>query len=231
MNDLQKLGGIAALIEALAYTIGFVGLLTLFTPYFIGDDLDAIERVSFIVDHLAVMQAWYLILYIMFGVSLVVLAVALHERLKADAPGLMQVATPFGLIWAGLVLASGMIMVVGLETVAAMHETDAREASVAWQAIEPVGTALGGGTEVLGGVWLLLLSIAALRTHGLPRGLSYVGVVAGAAGALTVIPLLAELGALFGIGQLLWFVWIGVVLVRRPRRAAHAEIVSDLSRG
>jgi hypothetical protein len=186
MNNLQKLGGVAALIEALAYAIGFVGVLTLFTPYFIGDELDAVGRVAFIVDHLAVMQAWYLVLYVVFGVSLVLLAVALHERLKAGSPAMMQVATAFGLIWTGLVLASGMIFVIGLDTVALLHGDDPAQAAPIWRAIEAVGTALGGGVEIVGGLWLLLVSWAALRSGGLPRALNIVGLVAGVAGLLTL---------------------------------------------
>ena len=48
-----------------------------------------------------------------FGVFLVVLALALYERLKAGSPALVQMATAFGLIWAGLAIASGMIVNVG----------------------------------------------------------------------------------------------------------------------
>ena len=214
MNNLQKLGGVAALIEALAYAIGFVGVLTLFTPYFIGDELDAAGRVAFIVDHLGVMQAWYLVLYVVFGVSLVLLTIALHERLKAGSPAMMQVATAFGLIWAGLVLASGMIFVIGLDTVAVLHGDDPAQAALIWRAIEAVGTALGGGVEIVGGLWLLLVSWAALRSGGLPRALNIVGLVAGVAGLLTLAPPLDTLGALFGLGQLVWFVWLGTFMLR-----------------
>jgi len=214
MNNLQKLGGVAALIEALAYAIGFVGVLTLFAPYFIGDDLDAVGRVAFIVDHLAVMQAWYLVLYVVFGVSLVLLAVALHERLKAGSPAVMQVATAFGLIWAGLVLSSGMIFVIGLDTVAVLHGDDPAQAALTWRVIEAVGTALGGGVEIVGGLWLLLVSWAALRSGGLPRALNIIGLVAGVAGLLTLAPPLDILGALFGLGQLVWFVWLGTFMLR-----------------
>jgi hypothetical protein len=127
---------------------------------------------------------------------------------------MMQTATAFGLIWAGLVLASGMIVVVGLDTVADLHTADPVQAALVWQAIEAVGTAIGGGVEVVGGLWLLLVSWAALRSGGLPRALNVVGVVAGAAGILTVAPPLDAFGALFGIGQLVWFVWLSAFMLR-----------------
>ena len=39
-----------------------------------------------------------------------------------------------------------------------------------------------GEFEILGGLWILLISWAALRTGGLPRTLNYLGVVIGVAG-------------------------------------------------
>ncbi len=214
MNDFQKLGGVAALVQAITYIIGFAGLLTLFTPYFIGDELDAVGRVGFVSDHLAVMQAWHLVLYVVFGVALVVLALALHERLKAGAPAMMQTATAFGLIWAGLVLASGMISVVGMGAVSELYGSDPALAAVAWQAIETVANGIGGGVEIVGGLWLLLVSWSALRSADLSRALNYVGVVAGGAGILTIAPPLEAFGAIFGVGQIVWFVWVGVLLWR-----------------
>ncbi|MEX2582510.1 MAG: DUF4386 family protein [Gemmatimonadota bacterium] len=214
MRDLQKLGGVAALVQALAYAIGFAGLLTLFTEYFIDDELDAAGRVVFVGDHLAVMQAWYLVLYVVFGVALVILAVALHERLKGGAPAMMQIATVFGLIWAGLVIASGMISVVGMGAVTDLYGSDPALAATVWQAIEIVANGIGGGVEIVGGLWLLLISWSALRAGALSRALNYVGIVGGGAGIVTVVPVLADLGAIFGVGQLVWFVWLGVHLLR-----------------
>ncbi|MEX1022344.1 MAG: DUF4386 family protein [Dehalococcoidia bacterium] len=232
MNNFQKLGGVAALIQALAYAIGFVGLLTLFTEYFVGDELDAAGRVAFVRDHLAVMQAWHLVLYVVFGVALVILALALHERLKGGAPSMMQVATAFGLLWAGLVLASGMISVVGMGAVSDLHGSDPELAAAAWQAIEIVANGIGGGVEIVGGLWLLLVSWSALRCGGLPRVLSTIGVVSGVAGVLTVAPPLEALGAAFGLGQLVWFVWVGAVMLRHgqnvgPSRDAQAPALAD----
>ena len=60
---------------------------------------------------------------------------------------------------------------------------------------------LGGGNEIVGGLWVLLVSWAALRAGGLPRALNYLGLVIGVAGILTVVPALGELGAIFGLGQ------------------------------
>jgi len=52
---------------------------------------------------------------------------------------------------------------------------------VTWQGIEAVANGLGNANgEILGGLWMLLVSLAALRTGGLPKGLNILGVLVGA---------------------------------------------------
>lgn len=86
-------------------------------------------------------------------------------------------------------------------------------AATVWVAVDTVLTGLGGGNEVVGGVWVLLLSRVALGNGKLPKALNYLGVVAGAAGVATLVPALTDLGALFGLGLIVWFVWVGVILL------------------
>ena len=75
---------------------------------------------------------------------------------------------------------------------------------------------IGGGVELAGGLWVLLISWSALRQAAFPRWLNYLGIAVGVAGVLTVIPALKELGALFGLGQIVWFAWLGTVMLRAP---------------
>ena len=60
--------------------------------------VDPVKHAAFLVDHRVTMYAWNLTIYVVFGVLLVVLVLALYERLKAGSPALMQCATAFGLI-------------------------------------------------------------------------------------------------------------------------------------
>jgi hypothetical protein len=213
MNDLQKMGGVAALIEAATFVVGIALAFTILAPYATGD-LDPGQTVAFLADNGAILYVWNLTIYVLFGVFLVVLVLALYERLKAGSPAMAQTASAFGLIWAGLVIASGMIFNIGLGTVVDLYGEDPAQAASVWLAIASVQDGLGGGIEVVGGLWVLLVSWAALRARGLTRALNYLGMVIGVSGLLTVVPVLEVLGAVFGLGLILWFVWLGIVMLR-----------------
>jgi len=215
MIDLNRAGAVAAFVQAAAYVVGFVVLATVLNP--VGaESWSTAQKLGFVLDRKIGFQIWMIFIYVVFGIALVVLAVALHHRLRGQTSGLMQIATPFGLIWAGLVIASGMVASVGLDSVAALHVRDVEQAASLWVAIGAVQRGLGGGVEIVGGVWLMLLSVAALRTGALIRPLNHLGIVVGLTGLLTIVPPLGALGAVFGMGQILWFVGTGFVLLRRP---------------
>jgi len=215
----QKVGGIAALIAAATFLVGFGVFFTLLAPYSTGD-VDPGAYVAFLAANQAIMYVWNLIIYVAFGVVLVVLSLALYDRLKTVSPALMQTATAFGLIWAGLVIASGMVANNDLGVVVDLYGTDPAQAGLVWVALDSVENGLGGGNEIVGGLWVLLVSWAALRPGALPRALNVLGVVIGVAGILTIVPALEMLGAVFGLGLIAWFIWLGIVMVRGSASAA-----------
>ncbi|MBK9093303.1 MAG: DUF4386 family protein [Anaerolineae bacterium] len=220
MKSLQKSGGIAALYLAVAYLIGMVLFLVVLDYPSITDPA---QKVALLVRMQMVIFSTNLLMYVFFGVVLIVLALALYDRLKSGAPALMQVATVLGIIWAGSLIASGMVANAGIAPVVALYATDPAQAALTWQAIETVAGGLGNANgEILGGLWALLVSVAALRAGGLPKGLNILGLLVGAVGILSLIPGLTELLiGVFGLSQIIWFVGLGIVLLRsKPGRTA-----------
>jgi len=215
-TGLQKLGGISALIEALTWIIGFALYGTLLASANYGSSsIDPVTHAAFLVENQAIMYAWNLIIYVVFGIFLVVLSLALHDRLKESTPVLAQLATAFGLIWSGLVIASGMVANIGAGVIADVYAKDPVQAGSTWLSLQFVTDGLGGGNEIVGGIWLLLLSIAALRSAKLPKFLNYFGIVVSTAGIVTMIPAFGELGgSIFGLGFIVWFIWTGIAMVR-----------------
>jgi len=156
-----------------------------------------------------------LLMYVFFGVFLIVLSLALYDRLKSGTPAIMQVATVIGIIWAGSLIASGMVLNAGIAPVVALYTQDPARAALAWMEIETVASGLGNGNgEILGGLLTLLVSWAALRIGGLPKGLNILGLLVGAVGIISIFPGLTALTGIFGISQLVWYVGLGIVLLR-----------------
>ncbi len=222
MSTKHRIGGIAALIEAVTFIVGIAMFVTMLADYTSGDPTPA-ESVAFLVDNQVALYVWNAVIFIVFGVVLVPVVLALHERLKTGAPALAQASTAFGLVWVGLVLAAGMVTNIGIGTVVDLSETNPAQAESVWSALDAVQNGLGGGNEIAGGVWVLLVSLGALRAAVLPKGLNYLGAASGVAGLVTVVPPLEAVGAIFGVGLIVWFVWVGMVLVREPDDPSATE--------
>lgn len=208
MQSRLKIGALAAFAGAATYLFGFAVLL-LIPPE--TATASATEKLAFILAHKTLYQYWILTIYVLFGVLLAFLVTALQQS-KAV---LSTVGTVFGYVWVVLVIASGMLASTGLETVATLFEARPKQATALWLSIEAMQNGLGGGVEIVGGLWVFLISLQAIRqrrpcplVHGL-------GLLVGTLGILTVLPPLGYLAAAFGIGQIAWFVLIGLYLCKQ----------------
>jgi hypothetical protein len=214
MKNLQKMGGIAALIGAATNLLAIVMFITL-GPKGLGSDNPG-QVVAFLADNQAIMRVWYVIIYLVFGVSLIFLSLAIYERLKAGSPALVQAVTTFGLIWAVLVIVIGTLTINDLSTVVRLYGENPAQSATVWLTLDSVENGLGnnGGETMVNALWFLLLSWVALRARELPRVLNYLGVVIGVAGILSVV-LQPALAAVYGLGLIIWLVWLGIVMLRR----------------
>lgn len=209
MSDLQKIGGVAALFEAAIYISAFA-FFGAFWSYPI-DASDA-QKFVFLTNNQVVLSIVNLAMYVIFGLLLAVLVLALHQRMKIKAPVLSQVASVFGVVWVGLVISSGMIANIGLSAAIDLSVKNTEQAMTLWVVVNTVVEGLGGGNEVVGGLWVLLLSVAGLKVTELPKLLNGLGLFIGSVGICTVYP--AEiLTEIFGLGQIVWFSWLGVTML------------------
>ena len=215
---LGRIGGAAALLAAGTFGYGIAMFATSLADYTDPDATPA-ESVDFLVDHQGQLLAWYIGIFIVFGAALVPLALALRQRLVDRAPILANTAAVFAAIWAALMYATGMISNIGIEAVADLADTDPDRAASVWSAIDTVTNGLGGGNELVGGIWIGLISIAGFATARLPRWLNVTGVVTAIAGLVTVVPAFEVVEMVFGLGSIVWFVGAGVALLRSVDRA------------
>ncbi len=208
MKSFKKLGGIAALYEGAAYIIGMLFFILVLDYSGINN---SVEKIAFFIDNKITIYILNLIIYVFFGVFMIILSLALYNRLKDGSQIIMLIATSLGLIWSTIVIASGMIFNIGMDTVIKLYAENPEQAGTVWLAIESVGNGIGGGNEIVGGLWILLVSIAALKLKKLPKALNIVGLIVGIAGILSTIPPLAGTTALiFGMIQIVWFIWLGI---------------------
>lgn len=212
-SRLRRAGGIAGLVAAATFVYGIALFATSLSDY---TDPDATPEASveFLVDHQGSLLAWYLGIFVVFGIALVPLALALRDRLAPAAPALARAGTVFAMIWAGLMFATGMVSNIGIEAVVDLVDDDPSQATAVWSSIDAVTNGLGGGNELVGGLWILLVSAAAFGTSLLPRWLNVVGLLGAVAGLATVIPGMEAIEMVFGVGTIVWFAGVGVTLVR-----------------
>ncbi len=217
MKNLLKMGGIAALIGATTNLFALGVFATLLVPKGFGSD-DPNQIVAFLADNQVFMRVFEIIIYLVFGVGMIFLSLALYERLKAGSPVLAQAVTTFGLIYAVLVIVVGTLSINHVSTVVKLYGENPAQAATVWLTLDSVATGLGGGggETLVNALWLLLLSYIALRAKELPRVLNYLGLVVGVAGILTVLLTSFDLMAVvYGLGLIIWFAWLGIVMLRR----------------
>lgn len=226
MKTLQKAGGISALYMAVAYIAAM--------PYFLvvvnyPAVVDPTEKVILLRDNYTSMFAMHVIVYEFVAIGLIVLGLALYHRLKVGTPVIAQIATAIVLIWACLLLASSMVFNYGMKSAVELYATDPSQAVWTWQALESVAQGLGGaGGELLGGLWLLLVSWAAYRTNALPKQLNWLGFVIAFAGLSSVVPTLEDAGIVFGLLHIIWFVWLGIVMLKTSHSLSSRPLNLDI---
>ncbi|MCE3261439.1 MAG: hypothetical protein K0R43_518 [Pseudoduganella sp.] len=214
---MRKAGGWAALAEALIYVMAFIFYGAVLGP---PGDTSTAGRLAFLAEHRIGITLVTLIGYVGFGALLAVLVAALHEHMKRAAPMLAQLAAVFGLVWVGLVIAAGMISNIGLGAALKLAGDNPEGARSLWLAVSTVVEGIGGGNEIVGGLWVLLISMAGLQAGILPRPLNWLGLLVGVTGIATVYPL-ETLTELFGISQIAWFTWLSLHLLKPARPTAN----------
>lgn len=210
MKKIDYASGICAIFLALIYIGAFI-YFGVFWAY--PHTAEVSDQLRYLSDNHLLIGAIYFSIYILFGVVLSVLVLGLYEKHSIYKPRfLSKIATLFGALWVGLVIASGMIFVSGLGSVIDLAPTNVERASETWHIVTLLTESLGGGNELVGGIWVLLISLCNLSSKIFSRWLNYLGLFVGASGIATVYP--ADVFTeIFGISQIVWFVWVGISFI------------------
>src|SRR5512133_2619396 len=207
MKNLQKVGGIAALGHTAVLVVGMVLSFTLMFPF-----LDAApdQASIFLAGNQALAYLWNLIVNWGSAITLVIMLLVLYERLKPGSPALLQTAVFFGILWAGLTIGTGDLMLHHFGVVANLYGSFPAQAA-AW-------------TVLVRSLWVLLFSLAAVPTGRPFKSPGYLGVFLGIVGSLILIPAVAEpMFMIFGPGMMIWSAWVGIVMLRNPVPATQHD--------
>lgn len=210
MSTLRVPAGFSAILLGFIYIAAFVYFGAFFSYPASGTPE---EKMRFLSDHQLEVSVVYFSIYVLFGVLLAVLVVGVHEILKHASTPMASLSSIFGVIWVGLVIASGMIYTVGLDQSIRLMGESPESAFSFWRTVSAVANSLGGGNEIVGGVWVLLVSLVALKAAVLSRTLNYLGCFVGTSGIATVYPE-ETITEIFGLSQIVWFIWLGLVILR-----------------
>jgi len=202
-----KLGGISAILLTLIYVIGIVMQATMLNT----GGLTGIDQVfEFAKSNMNLLIVWISLLYIIFGVLLAVLSVSLHDLIAVHSGFTGRLNMVFGAIWSTLVIASGMIYNTGLMTAVEL------DSSSLFQTTQTIHLAIGGNNEIMGGLWMLSVVYAGMKYGLFSKWINVMGLIAGVAGVLTMVPSLFDaLIMVFAFGQMIWWIGIGVTLIKR----------------
>lgn len=220
---LQQSGGIAAIIEGFTYIFGIVLFLIVLDP---AGYEDAMGRLQFMTENSDSYLLGLLVSGLLFSLALVVLVQAVHQRLANVAPDLTRFATVIGYLWAAIVLASALINMVSMNALVELYATNPDAALALHRSVGVVTGGLGGDIELVGAVWTAVISYIGLKRQIFSRWLNCLGLAVGVAGTLTLLaffsafkgnPVVELMTLIFGLGQIPWFIWLGICLYREQQ--------------
>ena len=210
MKSANYVTGIAALVLSFIYISAFVyyGAFWRFPT-----DGDAQTKMMFIAEHQTITSVFLFITYILFGLVLSILVAGTSRILGNASERLKSVTNAFGYLWVGLVIASGMIAIAGVNYAIGIAHMDAQKALDAWALLMTIAQSIGGDNEIVGAVWVILVSILALKADIFSKKLHYLGITVGLAGVATITSVVM-FKELFGVLQIIWFFWLGLCFLR-----------------
>jgi hypothetical protein len=218
MKNLQKAGGVSAIIAAATYLFA-MGLVVSMLKPMADSTLGFQEYMAFLIANKLLVFIWHFSMYLISGFCLTVLVLALYERLKNSSPSLAKIASAFGFIWIAFVFLSGMIKNYGIESLITLYGKNQGQAESLKNALDTITMGIDSSDKYLGCLWVGLVSLAAFKNKAFPKTFNVFGLAISAAGLIgTMIPALVSVSYIFGIGAIVWWLAVGIHMLRKQDR-------------
>jgi len=203
---LQKLGGFASIGIGCILVIGTVLHLRIWPPNGGEDPAKYLEAI----DASPIEAFIYNLLSVLGSIAIVLVVLAVRDRMEKMAPNLMRIVVICGSIGGALWLTASFTGIAGVPEI-----LNAKDLSASMVVVAFTEGLLGASEHAMG--WaLLLICWAALRNKDLPKSLS---LVLGIKGILMIVTFgmfpLQLAGALLGVFA---YPWLGIALLRSKSR-------------
>lgn len=204
---VRKLDSLASFTCGMCYLLG-LSFVIVFAPNY-GDGPN--QQLQYVYNQPELMKVWYVIIYLVFGLSLLFLNSSVNYKLKGS---IRHAASSIGIIWSGFVIATGLFAINVIGTInPSSVEVSGMQTLELWQLLSLIISSIGGGIEVMGGLWLLLIAFQLNSIQS--KAFKVFSAVIGVSGVLTIFPSLSDLTVVFGLGQMIWFFALSYILYRK----------------
>lgn len=204
--------------SSIGMALCYISLFILFGAVFsfpAGDQI--IAKIEYIQKELLLLSIAYGVGYLLFGCLLAFTVQVLDRHFSRYNCTWAKYGSLFGYIWVVLMMCAGMTSLIGMNMIVDLVSTKPDIAIALFYAHSMVDTGLGGGIELVGGVWVLVISILGLKHKQLSTGLNILGIMVGLVGIMTICHTVGALKETFGLSQILWFIWLGAALLKQRR--------------
>lgn len=140
---------------------------------------------------------------------------AVAQRIRSAEPRLAQASVGFGFTALALwVLLSLVSFHLGAAGTSSLTRDELRQSIPVLFSILIPG--LLGSFDLFAGAWIFSVSVAVVRSGGLPRWLAYFGVLSG---VVLIVGTLGQAGIEGMVAP--WLIWLGITMLATPRHTLH----------
>ena len=213
MKNIQKIGGFASVVFGISFTILLVLLITIASQGYVPGSGNNPGKALEFAGSSPIPYVIYL-LYMLSALLIILIAMALVDRLQDRAPVQMQLAMIAASAAGIFFLVYAMLGYVGEPMLIGVYQQDASLGASAYLGMRVVSNALNSSAIFAAGWAILLAGWAAIRTVDFPRALASLLLLAGGLSVSAfLIPIFSLLAPLLYI---VWSIWLGVFLLREP---------------
>ncbi len=215
MPHIQRIGGIAAIVNAILAIVSLVVVFGLIGPTALTDSTRLMQMA---IENPAPLILQDLLKFVSAIIATILVAV-LFKYLRDASPRIISWATLFGVFSILLLLINA-----SLSLYATLHVADlAQEKGELGVRLNGIISLLGMAVIFANGLWYLLVSWVALKSNNLPRWLDYLGLVIGG------MSLLPPLGIIVLLLSIPWSLGLGKTLLNHSAAQTRLNRQQELS--